>query len=1013
MFSRIHCLIALITLTAATMAAQPTVTSVSPTRHDTDAALSGNLTAGFSAAMAAPGSGDFRVRSNLRGWLTGSLSGGGTSSLTFNPSTDLLPGEEIEATLTTGIQASGGGGLAQGFNWRFRGAAAQGPTAFTSAVQSTGVASGWDAEFGDLDGDGDLDMVAIDNGQSYILINDGTGVFSATLLSSNYYGSYHCALADVESDGDLDIIMVGSPMGTTSGTWSGQNLIYRNDGGAGFSNTTNFGTGNEYSIDVDAGDIDGDGDVDFVVSNGGVSDIPNDIYINDGNGNFTRRAFLYVSGSTAEVADNSWAIRLADIDNDGDLDVFTGNFGFGPVQSYYYLNDGAGNFFYTSRLDLGATAIAVSMATADFNGDGWVDIALGHLGQSAYGTYNRVSVYFNNGSGAFGSPTVFTAADVPYALEAGDVDGDGDLDLGIGFESGTSYVRTNSGSGQFNGSINLVGTSHSMAFADVDGDGDLDVGMPDRICINGSNPPTITATANGSALSNNDTLNVSYGTTLAGLNLHFTVNDPNGGTVSVSAQISNLTTQGMQTAEFAHAATAVAYTIDPTSGTFNQGSTNHHVVLTATDGIENTQFAFDIAVGVAPNNAPSIALSSSSGTIAAGGTISVAHADTLASLSLAISVTDPDGDNVSLTGSITNVGATGLLASEFSSTAQAAGYVLYPTTGVFNSGSTTHTFNLSADDGNGGTATFSFDVVVGAAPTPSIGVYENAVGGAAITNGANAAGGRDFGSQLVSAGPTAALTVVIYNSGTANLAVTGVALTGSDAGHFVLNTSTTSGSVAPSGYTQFTVAFDPTSAGSKVANVEISHNDSSIGSPYSFEVTGVGTTPAPVPLIVVRESGVNIANGAAAFGNRNFGSLLVGTPSAALTIEVQNVGNADLTLGTPTLSGPGASEFVVNASGTMNVVPAGQSTTFTVTYMAASEGTFGATVSFTHDDASTATPFTFDVIGSASAPTSGGNGGGSGSSGGGCVATGSSSLIALALLLMLGGIAVARRRARA
>ncbi|MCA8915098.1 MAG: VCBS repeat-containing protein [Planctomycetes bacterium] len=1013
MFSRIHCLIALITLTAATVAAQPTVTSVTPARHDTDATNSSNLTAGFSTAMAAPGADDFRVRSNLRGWLTGSLSGGGTTSLTFNPTTDLLPGEEIEGTLTTGLQASGGAALANGYNWRFRAAASQGPTVFTSAVQATGVASGWDAEFGDLDGDGDLDMVAIDNGQSYILINNGAGVFNATLLSSNYYGSYHCALADVESDGDLDIIMVSSPMATSTGQWSGQNLIYLNDGNAGFANVTNFGTGSEYSIDVDAGDIDGDGDVDFVVANGAVSDIPNDIYINDGSGNFTRRAFLFVAGSTAEVSDNSWAIRLADIDNDGDLDVFTGNFGFGPVQSYYYLNDGAGNFYYTSRVDLGAAAIAVSMATGDFNGDGWVDVALGHLGQSAYGTSNRVSVYFNNGSGAYGSPLVFSASDVPYALEAGDIDGDGDLDLGIGFESGTSYVRTNPGNGQFSGSINLVGTSHSMAFADVDGDGDLDVGMPDRICINGSNPPTISATANGSTLANGGTLNVSYGTTLASLNMHFTIDDPNGGTVSVSAQISNLTTQGLVPAEFTHATAAVSYTIDPTSGTFNQGTTNHHFVLTATDGIENTPFSFDIVVGAAPNNSPAIALTSGGSTVANGSTINVAYGDTLAGLSLAIAVSDPENDSVGLAGSITNASGTGLLASEFSSSAQATSYVLYPTSGTFNSGTTTHTFTLSADDGNGGTANFSFSVAVGAAPTPSIEIYESTVGGATIGNGSNASGGRDFGSQLVSAGPTGALTVVIYNAGNANLSIPSIVLTGTDAGHFVLNTSGTSSSVYPSDYTQFTVAFDPTSAGSKAANIEISHNDGSIGTPYTFQVAGVGTTPAPVPLIVVREGGSNIANGASASGNRNFGSLLVGTASGALTIEVQNAGNADLNVGTPSLSGTGAAEFSVNTTGMLSVVPAGQSTTFTVTYLAAAEGTFGATVSFSHDDTTTATPFTFGVVGSATAPSAGGNGGGSDGSSGGCVATGNSSLIALALLMMLGGLAVVRRRARA
>src|SRR5690606_3809061 len=86
MLNRVHCLIAVVALTAATAAAQPTVTSLSPAPNHAGAATNSDLTAGFSSAMANPSAGDIRVHSNLRGWLTGSLSGGGTSNLTFDPS---------------------------------------------------------------------------------------------------------------------------------------------------------------------------------------------------------------------------------------------------------------------------------------------------------------------------------------------------------------------------------------------------------------------------------------------------------------------------------------------------------------------------------------------------------------------------------------------------------------------------------------------------------------------------------------------------------------------------------------------------------------------------------------------------------------------------------------------------------------------------------------------------------------------------------------------------------------
>lgn len=1011
MITRIPCLMALMALTAAALAAQPAVTSLTPARHDLDAALNTDLTAGFSTAMAAPGANTFKVRSNLRGWLSGSLSGGGSNSLTFNPASDLLPGEEIEVVLTSGLQSSSGTPLAAGHAWRFRAQTSQGPTAFTSAQHATGCSAGWDLKFGDLDNDGDVDAVAIDNGQSYLLFNDGSGAFSATALSATNYGSYRCALADLDSDGDLDIIVVSSPMATTSGQWSGQNVIYRNDGSGNFVSTVNFGTGSDYSIDVDTGDLDNDGDVDFVVTNGGVSDIPNDIYINDGSGNFTRKGFLYIASSTAEIADNSWAVRLADIDNDGDLDVFTGNFGFGPVQSWYYLNDGNANFYYTSRVDLGAAAIAVSMAAADFNGDGHVDIAIGHLGQPSASppTYNRVSLYLNNGSGAFGSPYVMSTPDIPYGLGAADIEGDGDLDLAVGFEGTNGYILLNPGNGQFSSSVSLGTPAHSIAFADLDGDGDLDVGTPDKICMNGSNAPVLTVSAGGSNIPNGGTINVNYNDTLASLNLQIGVDDANQDYVSLSAQITNIPTQGIQTSEFSHGAALVAYSVTPTSGVFNQGSATHHVTLTASDGGEVTQFSFEIVVGAAPNSPPGLVITSNGNPVNNGGMLNANFGTSLAGLNLAIQVNDPEADDVNINGSVSNSAGTGILDSEFSSAAQTAGYTLTPSSGVFNVGGVTHTITLAAGDGNGGNAAFSFSIQVGAAPAPSMQVYENAQGGAPISNGAAASGGRDFGYQLVAAGPTAALTVVISNSGNANLDVTGVSLSGGDASHFVLGTGAMAGTVAPSGYTQFTVAFDPAGAGSKTATVEITHNDASTSTPWTFEVTGVGTTPAPAPLLVVREGGVVVANGANAAGNRNFGSLLEGSPSAPLTIMIENAGNADLQLGTPAVSGAGAAQFSLDSSGMLGTVPAGQSTSFTITFLAGMEGSYAATVSFSHNDASTTTPFSFNVAGTATTVTGSGSGGGSGG-GGGCAAGSSSSLVGLLFLFLLGVAAVTRRR---
>ena len=127
MVSRFSTLCLLVAISATALVAQPTVTSLSPTRNDTNATLNSNLDATFSNAMATPGSNDIRVFSNLRGKLAGSVSGGGSATLSFDPSSDMLPGEQINVTLTDALQQQGGSTMANPVMWQFRAAAGQGP----------------------------------------------------------------------------------------------------------------------------------------------------------------------------------------------------------------------------------------------------------------------------------------------------------------------------------------------------------------------------------------------------------------------------------------------------------------------------------------------------------------------------------------------------------------------------------------------------------------------------------------------------------------------------------------------------------------------------------------------------------------------------------------------------------------------------------------------------------------------------------------------------------------------
>ena len=197
--------------------------------------------------------------------------------------------------------------------------------------------------------------------------------------------------------------------------------------------------------DVDAGnakpaDIDGDGDIDFVIKD--FNGIPGAAYThriawvrNDGGDNW---AVLPLSVS--ELGGSDLPFDVADMDNDGDLDVVTGSYGStGPFDAgqgaalRVYTNNGEGSFTRTTILETnffnqfftGAKWI-VGVTTADLDRDGDLDIIF-LQGSSV----NRVAWVPNNGNGSYGEVQVIWQEDGldPRGVDTGDVDRDGDIDV--------------------------------------------------------------------------------------------------------------------------------------------------------------------------------------------------------------------------------------------------------------------------------------------------------------------------------------------------------------------------------------------------------------------------------------------------------------------------------------------------------------------------------------------------------------------------------------------------------
>lgn len=211
-------------------------------------------------------------------------------------------------------------------------------------------------------------------------------------------------------------------------------------------------------------DINRDGDTDIVtIKNPG---FPHGISYSDGKGNFTNYITLSVSSSAVSDA------CAADFNGDGLLDICTVH--SSAPYGWYYLNNGSSGF--SGPLTIPVTGSTLSVASADFDGDGDNDIFAGTVA----GGNNELWLNDLNQSGTFIQRTDWTTAQHNYETHdvvAADFDGDGDMDI---MEVGGSFayynrVWRNNGSGYFtlawNHSINVTGV---ILVADYDLDGDLD-----------------------------------------------------------------------------------------------------------------------------------------------------------------------------------------------------------------------------------------------------------------------------------------------------------------------------------------------------------------------------------------------------------------------------------------------------------------------------------------------------------------------------------------------------------
>jgi subtilisin family serine protease len=290
---------------------------------------------------------------------------------------------------------------------------------FTDSGQRLGDAFTWDVALGDLDGDGDVDAYTANSEldgalPDEIWLNDGSGLFIDSGQRLGDTLSRAVALGDLDGDGDLDAFIAN---GISERGRSEADRVWLNDGHGVFTDSGQA-LGSASGLDVSLGDLDGDGDLDAFVANSDplrARAEPNEVWLNDGHGNF------HSSGQNLGNA-ISQAVALGDLDGDGDLDAFIANGGpqiLDGQPDEVWLNDGSGIFNDSGQKLGNFSSYAASLA--DIHQDGTLDVFV-----AGYQGGNRLWLNDGHGIFTFSSPAfgLENAADVAV----GDVDEDGDID---------------------------------------------------------------------------------------------------------------------------------------------------------------------------------------------------------------------------------------------------------------------------------------------------------------------------------------------------------------------------------------------------------------------------------------------------------------------------------------------------------------------------------------------------------------------------------------------------------
>jgi hypothetical protein len=358
---------------------------------------------------------------------------------------------------------------------------------FTDVTEKSGIVSrgyGMGVATGDFNNDGCVDLYLTNLGENQLFRNNCDGTFTDVSKQSGTAGkpgnwSVSAAFVDYDRDGWLDLfvgnylnwnVATSMPCFSQSGRpdYCSPNVfqpqasrLYHNNRDGTFTDVTKIaGMSGEFgpALGVSTADFNGDGWPDIYVANDGQ---PNQLWINQHDGTFRNTALLAgASVGASGKAKGSMGVDAADIDNDGDEDLFMTE--LTSEGANFYVNDGSG-VFEERGVQSGLAALTVAQtgfgtAWIDFDNDGRLDLLTVNGAVQTIESLARVHdpfplhqqkrLFRNRWNGRFEDVTaqagaVFALSEVGRGAAFGDIDNDGDIDIVVNNNNGPARLLIN------------------------------------------------------------------------------------------------------------------------------------------------------------------------------------------------------------------------------------------------------------------------------------------------------------------------------------------------------------------------------------------------------------------------------------------------------------------------------------------------------------------------------------------------------------------------------------------